>query len=94
MISPKMTMESVAPMTATMPPPPVSVSRVYYLGNDLAKDDNREGGPDDGHDAPTPGERVQGDGEGVVHQHVPQQDGAEQEVTHPTDRHDGLRKKN
>jgi hypothetical protein len=28
MISPKMTIERVAPMTATMPPPPVSVSRV------------------------------------------------------------------
>ncbi len=60
MILPKMTMERVAPMTAPMPPPLVSVSRVYYLGNDLTKDDDGEGGPDDGHDGPTPGERVQG----------------------------------
>ncbi len=58
MISPKMTMERVAPMTATMPPPPVSVSRVYYLGNDLAEDDEGEGGPDDGDDAAAAGERV------------------------------------
>ncbi len=47
-------------MTATMAPPPVSVSRVYYLGNDLAKDDDGEGGPDDGDDAAAPRERVQG----------------------------------
>ncbi len=59
MISPKMTMESVAPMTATMPPPLVSVSRVYYLGNDLAKEDDGECGPNDGDDAAAPGERVQ-----------------------------------
>jgi hypothetical protein len=66
---------------------------VRYLGNDLAEDDDGECCPDDGHDAAAAGERVQRDGKGVVHEHVAQQDGAEQEVAHPTDRHDGLRKK-
>jgi hypothetical protein len=32
------------------------------------------------------------DGERVVHKHVAQQDGAEQEVTHPSQRHDRLHK--
>ena len=63
------------------------------LWDNLAKDDNGEGGANDGNDAPAAREGVQDDGEGVVHQHITQQDGAQQEVAHSTYRHDGLEKK-
>ena len=56
-------------------------------------DDDGDGGADDGHDAAAAGECVEDDGERVVDEHVAQQDGAEQEVAHATDRHDGLKEK-
>ena len=48
---------------------------------------------DDGKGAAAAGEHVEGDGEGVVDQDVAEQDGAEEEVTHPSYRHDGLHTK-
>ena len=62
------------------------------LWNNLAKDHDTEGGADDGDNAPAAGERVEQDGEGVVDEHVAQQDGAQQEVAHTTDWHDSLNK--
>ena len=42
------------------------------------------------HDNAAAGEHVEGDGEGVVHQDVAQEDGAEEEVPHPSYWHNGL----
>ena len=49
-----------------------------------------KGCPQDRQSAPSSSEHVQGDGESVVDQDVAEEDGAQQEVSHSSDRHDGL----
>ena len=46
--------------------------------------------PEDRQSAPSSSEDVQGDGERVVDEDIPEQYGAEQEVSHSSDWHDGL----
>ena len=70
----------------------ITIQKFPCLGDDLAEDDDAEGGADDGDNTAAPRERVQQDGERVVDQDVAQQDRAEQEVAHASDRHDGLKR--
>ena len=63
---------------------------LYLYKKGLTKNDNTEGGTNDSQCPATPSEHVQGDGKSVVDQDVAQQDGAEEEVPHPSYWHNGL----
>ena len=60
------------------------------MGDDLTVQNNTKGGTDDSYSITTTSESVQQDGEGVVHKDITRDDGAEEEVAHSSDRHDGL----
>lgn len=65
------------------------MSRADSLGSDFAEDHDGHGGADDGDESRR--QVIHHDGQGRVHQHVPQQDRAQKVIARFAHRHDGTR---